>query len=145
MRSTCGALLVLGATTLAAACREVPATDPSEVEAARASWLARGITSYRYDFSEMGFFVPCGSPVRVYVHASQRDSVIDLKTGQPDPYPQICGPTITELFDRAVQAAQHGQLGGIRYGPGGYPAEIDLPGPPDASGSLYASNLEPLR
>ncbi len=127
-------------------CRSIAGTDVPDVEAARAAWVARGITSYRYDVSIMGSL--CIGPARVYVQANQQDSVINLRKGAPEPMgPQTwpgCAPTVLELFDGAIRAAETHRLGGIRYAREGYPAEIDYPGPPDASSTIYASNLQPM-
>ncbi len=146
MSRVCCAIVVFVAVGLCG-CRSIAGTDVPDVEAARAAWVARGITSYRYDVNILGGNL-CASPVRVYVQANQQDSVIELRTGQPYPVgPQVwpaCAPTVLELFDQATKAAQTHRLGGIRYAREGYPAEIDYPGPPDASSTIYASNLHPM-
>jgi hypothetical protein len=44
-----------------------------------------------------------------------------------------------------AQAADAGMLRGVRFDPVlGYPTEIDLDGPPDASGSVFATGLRAL-
>ncbi len=140
------ALIALLAAGLCDGCRSIAGTDLPDVEAARAAWVARGITSYRYDVNDVGSL--CLGPARVYVRANQQDSVINLRTGQPESMgPQTwpaCAPTVLGLFDGAIRATQAHRLGGIRYAREGYPAEIDYPGPPDAASTIYASNLQPL-
>jgi Family of unknown function (DUF6174) len=72
-------------------------------------------------------------------------SATDAVTGQAEPGAPASWPTIDKLFDEAMEAAADGSLRGARFDPAlDYPTEIDLAGPPDASGSVFASGLLPL-
>jgi hypothetical protein len=49
------------------------------------------------------------------------------------------------LFERAAQAVRVKALSAITYDPVfDYPTRMDLAGPPDASGSVFASDLQLL-
>jgi hypothetical protein len=49
------------------------------------------------------------------------------------------------LFNLALGAADGGDLTAIQFDSAlRFPRRIDIAGPPDASGSLFASNLQPL-
>ena len=67
---------------------------------------------------------------------------MDMTTSQPAPGDPASWLTIDKLFDEATQAAASGTLRGARFDPTfDYPSELDLAGPPDASGSVFASGL----
>ncbi len=121
-------------------------TKPGDVLAMQAQWLARGITSYRYDFNQGGFFNDCPRPVRVYAHGAVIDSAFVVATGEKldSATVQFCARTIDGLFQIAVSASDSGSLTAIQYDSTyGYPTKMDLAGPPDASGFLAASALQP--
>jgi len=123
--------------------RSSAATTPParrSVAAHRAQWAALGITSYQYVYELTGFFINfAGKPVRVVVRNGAVESATEVATGQPMPQPLTQWPTVEKLFDGAVGATH--VTYDARYH---YPAEIDLSGPPDASGSSLASDLVPL-
>jgi hypothetical protein len=137
-------VLMLAAST-AVACRE-PTGTRDDVVRHRARWTARGITSYRYDYRLTGFFIAfAGKTIRIDVRAGAVQSATDAATGQAMPGPTTQWPTIERLFDQAESAAALGDLRGITYDPVlDYPTQIDVNGPPDASGSLFASGLVQL-
>lgn len=115
----------------------ITGTRTADVSLQEARWQARGIASYRYDYSEYGFYNTCPQgPLRVYVRADVVDSATIIATGAPVPASGLpCVPTIDGLFQGALAATRNGTLQAIRYdGSYGYPAEIDISGPPDASG-----------
>jgi len=130
-------LVVLGALV---GCHDPTGSSPSSVAAHRAQWAALGITSYQYVYELTGFFINfAGKPVRVVVRNGAVESATEVATGQPMPQPLTQWPTVEKLFDGAVGATH--VTYDARYH---YPAEIDLSGPPDASGSSLASDLVPL-
>jgi hypothetical protein len=120
-------------------------TDSSSVDLAahRARWTARGLTKYAYEYKLTGFNV---SWVNRQIHIVVLNGVVvsatDVAAGQAAPGDPASWPTIDKLFDQASQASTNRALRAIRFDPTfDYPTEIDLAGPPDASGSIFASGL----
>jgi hypothetical protein len=133
-RGTFAALVAL------VACRDPTGSAPSVVAAQRARWTALGITSYQYDYEVTGFFINfAGRRVHLVVRNGAVQSATDAATGQPMTQPLTQWPTVERLFDEAAGAAR--VTYDARYH---YPTEIDVSGPPDASGSVLASDLVPL-
>ncbi len=129
------------------ACTSVStAVSPASIETQRAQWTSHALTRYSFDYRVTGFFIAyAGKPIRIVVINGNVSSAQDLTTNQTMSGPLTQWPTIDSLFARASAAASAGTLRAIRYDPtDGYPSEIDLNGPPDASGSIFASNLQPL-
>jgi uncharacterized protein DUF6174 len=118
----------------------------TDVSTHRARWSSRGLTKYAYDYKVTGFLISyAGHTIHVVVLNSVVLSATDVTTGQAAPGDPSSWPTIDKLFDQATQAATDGSLRGVRFDPTfDYPTEIDLAGPPDASGSLFASGLQLL-
>jgi hypothetical protein len=113
----------------------------------RAQWEAQHITNYQYDYLLTGYFIGyAGRPIRIVVRDGVVQSAVYIADGEPVPLPTSEWPTIDRLFDRAAKANTEGALTGIRYDSQyDFPSQIDISGPPDASGSLYASNLQPAQ
>jgi hypothetical protein len=145
LKST-GLALVAAAVLASAvlACRD-PAgpTSPDEIAVHRARWSARHLTKYQYDYKLTGFFINfAGRPIRVTVIDGAVTGAQDLTTNQQMPEPPSTWPTIDQLFDQAEHASEAGTLRSIRFDPTfDFPAQMDLAGPPDASGSVFASGL----
>ena len=110
-----------------------------------AAWRAHAPPAYRFDYEFTGFFaVGVGQPFRITVRHDTVQSVINLSTGQPDTAVWRF-PTIETLFQSAQGASQSGSLSNVSFNLVlHYPTEIDIAGPPDAGGSLFASNLAAL-
>jgi predicted small secreted protein len=132
--------------TLLAACHE-PTGVGGDISRHRARWAAHVIASYDYDYELDGFFIDfAGRPVRVEVRDGAVRSATDVATGQPMPQALTTWPTVEQLFDTAERAAAAGSLRAVRYDPTyDYPTSLELDGPPDASGSVTASGLVPVR
>jgi hypothetical protein len=130
---------------LVAGCSATTGVSQHELAVRRARWEARGIADYQYDYLVTGFFINYGGrPIRIEVRHGVVQAATFVATGEPVPGQVSEWPTIDQLFDHAAQAARDGRLRGVRFDPRfDFPAEIDLAGPPDASGSLYATNLQP--
>jgi Family of unknown function (DUF6174) len=112
----------------------------------REHWMAHGITSYSYQLRVTGFFIVyAGRSIVIVVRGGAVESATYADTGAPAPGPLSQWPTIDALFDRG-EAAQHaGALRDAAFDASlDYPTELDLNGPPDASGSVFASDLRPL-
>ena len=149
MRSNSGhgyrSLAVL-ALMLAAGCADSTIAPSADLTLRRGRWAAHGVTAYEYDYQVGGFLISyAGHRIHLVVRNGVVQSATDLTIGQAAPGPASAWPTIDALFDEATQAATEGSLRGIRFDPTlDYPTEIDLAGPPDASGSVFASGLQAL-
>ncbi len=119
-------------------------TAPVDVAARRAHWDAFHFHDYSYVYFQTGFFINyTGHQVRVIVHGDSVVALRDPTTGDSLPWSPQFFPTIDQLFNRAMAAEEAGQLGGITYDPTyGYPTRVDFSGLPDASGSVFASELD---
>ncbi len=136
----------LGALLVGASCGEPTSAPSADLASHRAQWVARRPGAYQYEYGTTGFFNAYGGRrFRLVVRDGAVQSATDVATGQPVADSATRWPTVDQLFDQAVQAAAAGTLRGARYDPTySYPTELDLAGPPDASGSLLASALAPL-
>lgn len=130
---------------VAAACSGSTGPDRFDLPIRRAQWEAQHITSYQYDYLVTGYFIVYEDrPVRVVVRDGVVQSAVYIADGEPVPGPTSEWPTIDQLFDRAARASAAGALTGIQYDQRyDFPSEIDISGPPDDSGSLLATNLQP--
>jgi len=142
-------LALLSAALLAAACRDPAgptASSTDDVAVHHARWDARHLTKYQYDYKLTGFFIAfAGHQIRVTVINGAVSSAFDVTAGQPMTGPLSTWPTIDALFDQAERASDAGLLRAIHYDPTfDYPTQMDLAGPPDASGTIFASGLSLL-
>ncbi len=123
-------------------------TDPQldDIAQRRAFWVAQHLTSYSYNFEETGFFnTIAGHVIRLEVRADTVRSAVFVATGETVPLPATQFPIVDSLFAQATRAAQSHTLTAIEFDPAlGYPTRMDLAGPPDASGSIFARQLRPL-
>jgi hypothetical protein len=117
--------------------------SPTDISAHRARWSAHGLTKYAYDYRVAGFLVSyAGHDIRLVILNGVMRSATDLVTGQAAPGDPASWPTIDKLFDEAAQAAADGTLRDAKFDPTlDFPTELDLGGPPDASGSIFVSRL----
>jgi uncharacterized protein DUF6174 len=121
-------------------------TGPSaqDVEAARAAWLSHNVTRYTYVYEASGFLSALsGHQIRLVVLNDTVRSAVDLTTGDSTVANVASFPTIEGLFDGALAAIAVRSLASIAYDATySYPTRIDLTGPPDAAGTILASNLQ---
>jgi len=117
-----------------------------DVLAHRAVWDTHALTDYSYQYELTGFYINyAGHPIRLNVRRDTVQSAVFVATGLPVPGSQAAFPTIDALFDQAEAAALGHSLNAVVYDPRlGFPIRMDLAGPPDASGSVLASDLQPL-
>lgn len=145
--------VTIAAVSLLSGCRE--SIDPSaprtaistdEIAAHRTHWTQRALAAYEYDYRLTGFFIQfAGRNIHLVVRDGVVRSATDAATGEAMTGPLTQWPTIATLFDEVTQAADGGVLRAVRFDPVlEYPTEIDLDGPPDASGSVFATGLRPL-
>ncbi len=141
----CVAVIVLA--VIAAGCSASTGPDRFDVQVHRAEWAAQGITNYEYDYLVTGFFIDyAGKPIRLTVRDGEVQSAVFVADSEPMLAPASSFPTIDQLFDRAEAASTRGTLTGIAFDPRlHFPTEMDISGPPDASGSVFASNLRPIQ
>ena len=128
-----------------AACGDATGPTLDDVLAHRAAWLAQGLKDYSYNYEVTGFFIKWeGQQIRVEVRNNTVVSAVLAATGQPASESPNEFPTIDELFDQAAQAARDHTLRAVAFDPQlAYPRRLDVAGPPDASGSVFAVQLQP--
>lgn len=129
---------------LVSACGNATGALGADVARHKSEWQARAIASYDYEFRQTGFFINCtGEFVTVHVRSGVVQSATLVGSDQPATAPLSCWPTIDKLFDSAIAADQGGKLAQVKFDAVlGYPTRIDVSGPPDASGSYFATALE---
>jgi hypothetical protein len=140
-------LAVVAISVVAAGCSASTGPDRFDVPIHRAEWEAQRITNYEYDYLVTGFFIDyAGKPIRITVRGGEVQSARFVADSQPPLVPASSFPTIDQLFDRAEAASAGGTLTGITFDPRfHFPTEMDISGPPDASGSVFASNLHSIQ
>jgi len=85
-----------------------------------------------------------GRPIRLVIISGTVSSAQDVATDSLLPVSAMF-PTLDGLFDQAEAALAAGTLTAITYDSTlDFPSRLDLAGPPDASGSIFASSLELL-
>ena len=138
--------LVLAMALLAlAGCSDGPTgISAATIAQHRAAWLSHGLNRYGFDYQFTGFLINgVGDHFHVVVIGDTARSVTDINTGLlaiPGDF-----PSINHLFDEAEAARRNGGLTAIEFDPVlAFPTRITLAGPPDASGSRYATNITPL-
>ena len=136
------ALLVLGAVGCSGS------TDPQtdQVTRQRAVWASHNLSRYSYDYELTGFFTNfTGRVIRLVVVGDTVRSAVFAATGESVPGPLVWFPIVDSLFAQASRAAENHSLTAIEFDPQlGYPVRMDLAGPPDASGSVFAIHVQPL-
>ena len=140
-----GTVIVL-ALLLIGGCHEPTSVQSSELALRRARWAGHGLTSYEYDYRLTGFFIQfAGDRIHLVVRDGAVQSATDLTTGQTLAVAPQRWPTIDHLFDDAQRAADSGSLTRVLFdGTLDYPSEIDIAGPPDASGAEFATEVVAL-
>lgn len=141
--------LTVAVLSLAVACSDStePRVSSADIAQHRAQWESHHLTRYAYDYVlGSGFFISyAGHTMHIVVVGGVVSSVSDVTLGQ-----QLSGdlshwPTIDALFDQAEAAESAKALTKIRFDPTfDFPTEMDIAGPPDASGGVFASNLQLL-
>ncbi|HEX4575574.1 MAG TPA: DUF6174 domain-containing protein, partial [Gemmatimonadales bacterium] len=131
-----GAVTVTGLTSLTL----------GEIQASRAAWAAQAPAHYSYVYEVTGFFNALdGRAILLEVRQDTVRSATLVATGQPVPGSAAPFPTITGLFDLVAATLENGRLAAVVFDPRlRYPRRIDIVGPADASGSVFASALQPL-
>jgi hypothetical protein len=140
--STSAALALL----LCTACDNAPAAlRSSDLRREQAVWSGFHLSRYAYVYETTGFLIAySGRPIRLVVI---NDSVASAQDATTDSLlPASAGfPTIDGLFAQALAAESAGSLVAITFDSTyAYPSRMDLSGPPDASGAILASGLQPL-
>jgi hypothetical protein len=134
------ATLLLGLIALMA-CSDSSGPNTSQIQAQQASWRSHFIRDYQYLYEQTGF----NKTIRVIVLGDTVRGASDTLTGDSIPIAWGVVPTVDGLFSMALGAADGGTLSTIQFDQAlGYPRRIDIAGPPDASGSIFASNLQLL-
>ena len=137
---------LLGSVLLLPACGGPTAPSVMEIEQAQARWATHRLTRYVYDFETTGFFTTLeGKTIHLVVIADTVRSAVFVETNDPVPVPPTSLATVDTLFARAIAAQEAGALTSAEFDPQlGYPTRLQISGPPDASGAILASNLQPV-
>jgi hypothetical protein len=141
--------LVLAVLSLVAGCSDStePRVSSADIVQHRAEWASHHLTRYAYDYIlGNGFFINfAGHTMHIVVIGGVVSSVRDVTAGQDMPGDLSGWPTIDALFDEAMTAQSANALTAIHFDRTyAFPTEMDLAGPPDASGAVFASNLQLL-
>jgi hypothetical protein len=131
------------AAALALSCNQSTSPASDDISAHRAIWSAQGFTSYTYQYRMTGFFNNLAN--QEITLDVRHDTILSaVLTGSGDSIvPAAYLPSINSLFEQAALASANHTLTGIQFDPVlGYPVQMDLAGPPDASGSLFASSVQ---
>lgn len=129
----------LGASQLSATADTVAGSgDLRELQDRRAAWIARGIDDYRVQM-QIGCF--CGGDIRRPVLLEVRNGAVarawDLETSRPVANLSAY-PTITTLFDRAIEQRSSGGDVSVAYDAGvGFPARIEIGTLANDAGTAY--------
>jgi len=144
MRSRPRRLAALSISVFAlAACADSTSPSGETLHEQRARWTNQAVSDYTYVYRVTGFFINfAGQDITLTV---RNDSVVAaVVTEASQPLSPSGFPTIDQLFDEAEAALREGQLADIAFDPlYSFPVRMDLTGPPDASGSVFASHFQP--
>src|SRR5690348_7473135 len=113
------------------------ATEPlhSDVDRARAAWLAEGATSYSFELATASSWFPKGGYVAVEVRGGR---VVASVAPAGEPSPAGVPPTIDEIWDRILDARTRGELNSAQFDAHGVPVESDM-GPWPVDGGVHYS------
>lgn len=130
----------------AVACQSPAGPSLADLEQARAQWASHHLTRYAYQYTSRGFFNTIeGQTMRLVVIDDTVRSARLVPSNDSVPVAPAALPTIDQLFAIAFTAQQGGRLTVAIFDPTfSFPAQLSIAGPPDASGTLTASNLELL-
>ena len=110
----------------------------AELQSRRAAWVARAVNNYRVELRISCFCIAdVRRPVLVEVRGGSVAKVLDLETAKPvtdlSRY-----PTITQLFDRAIEMRSGGGHVSVAYDKSlGYPARIEIGTIANDAGTVY--------
>ena len=128
------------------ACGQPTAPSSSDLAAHRALWLAQAPSHYSYQYEVTGFFNALdGKPIVLEVRQDTVRSATFTQTGQPVPGSPAGFPTVDDLFTFASNMLENHWLRAVVFDPRlNYPTQIDVDGPPDASGTVLATAFKQL-
>ncbi len=130
----------------AAACSDANGPTTYQVEAARSRWRMQQIHDYQYLYSQSGFYTNISDRIiRVLVLADTVRAAHDTLTGDSLSTAGGAFPSVDGLFELAISGIDGGILTTIRFDRNlSYPTRLDLAGSPDATGSIFASEVQAL-
>ena len=128
------------------ACGQPTAPTSGDLAAHRTIWLEKAPSHYSYQYEITGFFNALdGKPMTLEVRQDTVRSATFTQTGQPVPGSPAGLPTVDDLFIFASNMLENHWLGSIVFDPRfGYPVQMDIDGPPDASGTVLATAFQQL-
>lgn len=121
------AAVLLAAATAACSDRSDPLATHSDIDAARADWLAAGLVDYRF---ELRIDAMAGTPG--YITIRVEDDVVVSVEGEP-----WHRRTITDLWDQLLAARESGDLHNAVFDERGVPVEFIRGSLIDDSGARY--------
>ncbi len=128
---------------LVAGCERVTGPTSTDVAQQRLAWSGHHLTRYAYVYEQTGFFTNLeGHRIGLVVLNDTVRSATDLTAGDSALANPAAFPTVDGLFDEAAAGIAAKDLTAITFDTTfGYPTRMDFSGPPDASGSILASDL----
>ncbi|MGH7591417.1 MAG: DUF6174 domain-containing protein [Gemmatimonadales bacterium] len=134
------------ATALAMACTGATAPTPLLIREHQAGWNTLRPAHYTYQYELTGFFnLLADQPMTLEVRSDTVRSAVFVATGDTVSGDPGFLPTIDTLFALALSLQTNAQLSAITFDPTyDYPTRMDVPGPPDAAGTVFASTLHVL-
>ncbi len=129
-----------------AACRAPVGPQLGDISEHRAIWTSQALKNYSYEYEQTGFFNNLsGHVLRFEVRGDTVRSALFAATGDAVPGSPTAFPTIDALFTEAERALESQTLTAIAFDPHlGYPLRMDIAGPPDAAGSVFAAQLRSI-
>jgi hypothetical protein len=114
------------------------ATEPlhTDVDRARAAWVAQGATTYSFELATASSWFPKGGG---YVAVEVRGGrVVSTVAPVGEPSPAGTPPTIDEIWDRILAARERGELNSAQFDATGVPVESDMGSWPVDGGVRYS-------
>lgn len=135
------AVLVCAAVVpLLAACSDATGLTHTDVDVARAAWLAGGYTDYRFQLSTESSWFPRSDWQGVEV---ENGEVVRV-AGEPVTSEQHVPPTIEEIWARILEARADGQLNHAEFNRRGVPSHADMgPWPVDGGVAYWIRGFIP--
>jgi hypothetical protein len=125
------------ASALLVGCSDATITEPlhTDVDRARAAWLAQGATTYSFELATESSWFPKGGYVAVEVRGGR---VVATVAPIGEPSPAGTPPTLDEIWDRILEARTRGELNFAQFDVHGVPVESDM-GPWPVDGGVHYS------
>lgn len=125
---------------LLTACDDAVGPTHTDVDIARAAWLSRGYTDYRFQLSWESSWFPRSDWQGIDV---ENGEVVRV-AGEPVTSEQQIPPTIEEIWTRILEARANGQLNHAEFDRRGVPVHADMgPWPVDGGMAYWIRRFTP--